>query len=101
VKLSLRKIGQGIMTALTTISVSCMAGCISNHPQDIIPVSHQVTHLPSDAHIVWCGPKTQTCFEAANTFCGSDKWNQVVESNFNYPMMIQESDRWRMVIACQ
>lgn len=100
-KLSLRKMGQNIMTLLTTISVSCMAGCASNsHPTDYIPVSHQVTRLPSEAHEVWCGPKTQTCYEAANVFCGHAKWKQVIESDFNYPMMIQANDRWRMVISC-
>ena len=100
-KLSLRKIGQGIMYVLTTISVSCMAGCISNHPTDTVSASQHIVSLPTDAHIVWCGPKTQTCYEAAEIFCRNNKWKQVIESDFNYPMMIQEhNNSWRMVISC-
>jgi hypothetical protein len=100
-KLSLPKIGQSILTILTTISMSCLGGCVSNHPDDTIPVSHHVTSLPDSSHIVWCGPKTQTCYQAAEIFCGNDKWKQVIESDFNYPMMLQEGNQWRLVIACQ
>lgn len=105
----------GIITSGMLLGAALM-GCSHSVPEvkDASGASIVMT-VPADAHLVWCKGGPEDCFDAAGSFCSSDKlegmtatqhpqpgaWHQAPEVGMVFPAMIQEKDHsWRMLFVC-